>query len=382
MIRINPNLGASCKKDAEVKISWNAGYDCCNATLIKISPKGRTSTKLNFTAELDATNDFKTFIGKNTILNTCCDAGKPGCDICAPSGQCLTSPPESSTCTEKVYVLGNNFDPSKGNIVKLSFTVRSLYDQPGIDKIYHNATNATCTKVDNKTWNCNFNCIPCPTCPGSDFLMVALKGTEENNPTLWYIENSTATGFCPTDSNVKDVCCDLKAGYAGAWYGGVEALIPFVRYNPTSGYYTTIKLINRYEGNVKVYGQAFKGDEATGPMVPATRYLGTIPSKGGVLTLTGNDLATGLGVDLSEATAVKLLIRVPSQVGCMSGVVSVYTNIEIPEGATEYPLASVSSCFQNPGDPYVDGYVVYDAPQGTRTVPLKFKFWKNGAYAQ
>ena len=66
------------------------------------------------------------------------------------------------------------------------------------------------------------------------------------------------------------------------------------------------------------------------------------------------------------------MIMVPSQKGCQnaSGSVDFTGNFT----ATE--------CYNNANDPYVEGIVVSVTPQGQRSIPLEFKFFKNGSYVQ
>jgi hypothetical protein len=367
-VQLDPNLGASCDKDAVVKIKWNYPNDCCEADFIKITAKSVIASQpLNLTAELDSDNDFKTFIGGYTIKDACCTPETAGCS-CGVAGECFGKSERTPTVCGDLWVLGASFDPSQMNIAKISFDLVSLYEEKGIKEIRFSDNKTKCTTTDYKTWHCESDCIPCPLCStDTNGLYVEVKGDTELNPTLWTVANPKVTDICPIDPKVKDVCCNLLAGPAGAWYGGLEAIIPFVK-NDT-GYYTTIKLLNRYNKDAKVYFAVFS-EASNNPMLLAVKQIPgkeAIPAGGGLM-ITGADLANLFpSADWKFGQAVKLLIRVPSQAGCLSN--------NSNNGTT-------SICYNNPNDPFVEGYVVYDAPQGTRTVPLKFKSFKNGQYAE
>jgi len=358
-VQLNPNLGASCEKNAVVKIKWNYPNDCCEAEFITIKPKSIVGGQpLDLTAELDADNDFKTFIGGHTIRDACCTPGTAVCN-CGMGGKCFGKTTEQPTTCPDAWVLGASFNPAAMNIAKISFDLVSLYPEPGVKEIkFEDGTK--CTTSDNKVWHCESDCIPCPLCSEGSGLTLEITGDTELNPTLWSVENPSVTGICPTDPHVKDICCNLTPGPAGTWYGGVEAIIPFVR--NSNGYYTTIKLFNRYDKDAKVFAEVFS-KTSNNPMLLAVTQIGTIPAGKG-LVITGADLASIFpDADWEFGQAVKLLIRVPSGTGCINET-----------DGTE--------CYNNSNDPFVEGYVVYDTPQGTRTVPLKFKSFKNGQYAE
>jgi hypothetical protein len=383
-VQLAPNLGASCDKPAVVKIKWNYPNDCCEADFIKIKAKSVIASQpLNLTAELDTNNDFKTFIGNYTIRNACCTPEAAGCS-CGVAGDCFgSSSSETPAGCPDAWVLGASFDPATMNIAKISFDLVSLYEEKGIKEIRFTDNNTKCTTTDYKTWHCVSDCMPCPLCStDTNKLIVEVKGDTELNPTLWTVANPSVTGICPTDPRVKDICCNLKAGPAGAWYGGLEAIIPFVKNAP--GYYTTIKLVNRYNKDAKVYFAVFS-EASDNPMLLAVKQIPgkeSIPAGGGLM-ITGADLASLFPTaNWDFGQAVKLLIRVPSQTGCMSGTVSGTVDIDLTSPYSATFSGTISNCYKNPNDPFVEGYVVYDAPQGTRTVPLKFKSFKNGQYAE
>jgi len=372
MIQLDPNLGASCTEPARVKIKWTAAGDCCEATLLQIQARQAAHAGVsnwNFNVELDADRDFTTFLGNGTLLDLCCKrresnygCGYQLCTYQERSSQESYQERSSQEC--EAWVLGANFNPTKGNILKVSFGIQSLNPEPGVKEIRleipkNSGNYVKCTKQSDTYWTCTSDCIPCPTCQAAGF-EVELDNATSNYPTLWSIVNAKITDICPTDPKVKAVCCVIDEGYAGAWYGGLEAIVPFMRYDSSAGYTTTIKFINRYSKPVKVYAQPFKG--ATQPIILATKQIGEIPADGGVLMIKAADLASQFpDANFKDGTSVKFLLMVPSQSGC----ININDNL---------------GCYNNPGDPYVEGYVVYDTPQGSRTVPLKYKYWKQGGY--
>jgi hypothetical protein len=382
-VQLDPNLGASCDKDAVVKIKWNYESDCCEADFIKITAKSVIASQpLNLTAELDTDNDFKTFIGGYTIRDACCTPETAGCS-CGVVGKCFNSTSSANTggCPD-LWVLGASFNPATMNIAKISFDLVSLYEEKGIKEIRFSDNKTKCTTTDYKTWHCESDCIPCPLCKtDTNKLIVEVKGDTELNPTLWTVANPKVTDICPTNPKVKDVCCNLLAGPAGAWYGGLEAIIPFVKHD--TGYYTTIKLVNRYNKDAKVFFAVFS-EASNNPMLLAVKQIPgkeAIPAGGGLM-ITGADLANLFpSADWKFGQAVKLLIRVPSQAGCMSGTITGTVDIDLDNYSATFS-GTASNCYNNPNDPFVEGYVAYDTPQGTRTVPLKFKSFKNGQYAE
>jgi|GEM_PF-4676606 len=385
-VQLDPNLGASCNKEAVVKIKWNHASDCCEADFIRIIPKSVINSQpLNLTAELDTNNDFKTFLGNYTIRDACCTPGAASCS-CGVAGECFnrTSSPTPEGCPNP-WVLGDSFNPTTMNVAKISFDLVSLYEEQGIKEIRFTDNTTKCTTTDHKTWHCVSPCMPCPLCKtDTNRLVVEVKGDTELNPTLWEVANPSVTDICPTTPKVKDICCNLKAGPAGAWYGGLEAIIPFVKNAP--GYYTTIKLVNRYNKEAKVYFEVFSKASNNTMLLAVNQIPGkeSIPAGGGLM-ITGADLASLFPTaDWNFGQAVKLLIRVPSQAGCLN--VSGEGSFDGEYDSLGYAWGSLAftgtACNNNPNDPFVEGYVVYDAPQGTRTVPLKFKSFKNGQYAE
>lgn len=359
---IDPGLGATCDNTADVLVGYTAPNDTGSGVLIRImSLLGRVSPTLdfNFNAELDSANDFKSFIG-GTVLDTCCERGGANCNQCV-IGQCVSTPVGQVTgvtaCGPRQTIVGGGANLGMVNGT-LSFTVSSLVPQPGIRNIEISPYNRNCTADSTKqNWTCSvtgpiFSTRPC--------LKVYLDGQTENSPTIWSLTSLNLSNLSFT-GGIKNLCYTLPGtGSLGAWYGGLEAIIPFVKKSPDGSYNTYIKFINRYSKPAKVFAQPFKG--ATGAMILATTYIGEIPANGGVLQITADELASKFGLtaqEIDNGMAFKFLIRVPSQIGCLNN-----------EG-----------CHINPNDPYVEGIVVSTSPFGQRTIPLKFKYWKNGAYS-
>lgn len=372
-VQIDPNLGADCNTPAKVQIEWVSGNDCCTADLIYISPKGKKSLALNFTAELDTDRDFKTFLGGNDQLDLCCIGGG---DCNCASGKCVSkkdTQPSGPTCPD-LYVLGQPYNPSVDNVVKVAFDIVSENAEPGVDRIYAQGSNLTCTTTDKKTWHCSSDCIPCPDCGNSGFNMyLELNGTQENVPTVWSIANASIQEYCFPDQRVKAMCCSVNEGPAGAWFGGVEAIVPFVKKDATSDTY--IKLFNRYSKDAKVYAEVF--NKNSNKVIVALNQIATIPA-GGQITLSGSDFQTLCPTcDWSFGQPVKFLIRVPSQTGCMSASGTITFDYTQNKGTY-----TGTNCYNNANDPYIEGIVVSVMNGQQRSVPLLFKFFKQGSYNQ
>lgn len=357
-VQINSNLNADCNTPVKVQIEWVAENDCCTADLIFIYPKHKAQLALNLTAELDSDKDFKTFLGGLDTKDLCCEGG--GACNCY-GGNCFGNKPSVSstgpTCPNP-WVLGNPYRLDD-NVVRVSFDIISENKQPGVLKFRSvNSSNLTCTTTDNITWKCSSDCITCPECGNGTppfGMFVDLKGDVENVPTTWKIANAKIEEYCYPDARVKAMCCSILEGNVGSWYGGVEAIIPFVKKDSTSNTY--VKLFNRYTKPAKVYAEVF--NKNSNSIIVALNELGTIDPGTGK-QFSGSDFEKLCPTcDWSFGQAVKLLIRVPSQTGCIS-----------------------NGCFNNPYDPYIEGIVVSVMGNQQRSVPLLFKAFKQGQYNQ
>jgi len=376
-VQLDPNLSASCNTPQIVKIKWNYPGDCCEANFITIKAKSVINSQpLDLTAELDTDKDFQTFLGGYTIRDACCTPGTANCN-CGVTGQCFSSSGTTPTGCPAYWVLGSTFDPANMSVAKFSFDLVSLFEEKGIKEVRFTDGQTKCTTTDNKTWHCSSDCMPCPLCSSNtNKVEVEVKGDTELNPTLWTLANPSVTQICPIDPRVKDICCNLLAGSAGAWYGGLEAIVPFVKKSDSANTY--IKLFNRYNKDAKLYVQVF--NKSSDSMILAVNQIPgkeVIPA-GGVLQITGDDFMNICpNCDWNAGQAVKFLIRVPSQAGCMSISGSVLGTIS---SSTYTGTFTGTNCYNNAKDPYIEGIVISVYGSEQRSVPLKFKFFKQGSY--
>ena len=378
-INVAPNLDASCSNYPEIKVNFTAPNDKAeNKLLAKILPKcGVIPVGVglrNLTAELNTDDYFRTFkngasVEYNTEINTCegkgcgvstcagCEGGCPhkggGTGGGGAAGQCPLG-----------WIVGDQFVCD--NIVgQVSFTLDSISQENGITVSYgdENGVYQQCNaNGDNTEWICsatvklgNSSCVDIKT-----------DGTTPLTPTQWTIKNMTVTN---TNYNV---CYTTTEGDAGTWYGGLAAIVPFVKWSEgsTTTYKTYIKLFNRYDKEAKVYAAAFT-NASSAVMLVATTEVATI-EPGKSTTINVKDLANALGIDqdtMADGFAVKFMIMVPSGKGC--------------ENVVNGGMATYD-CYNNSYDPYVDGSVISVVCDSNgcsqRSIPLKFKFFENGAY--
>jgi len=227
--------------------------------------------------------------------------------------------------------------------------------------------------------NQNFTCYgSAGWVPGRHDVDVFVDGTTSNNPTIWTLQNLSLSSpglnpFCvPSDTQV------------GVWHGGLEAFVPFVKSDPANGYETYIVLYNRYDQEVPVYVTTFADSGASPVMIGLHQIPGkeTIPA-GGKLVITGADIGSflanvaGVNYDMAEGIPVKFLLRVPSQMGPSGVYAYAYKDdTHLPD-----PVIEIQNSV-NPTDPYIEGIVVSTYSNGQRSIPLKFKWFKNGEYNQ
>lgn len=307
----------------------NIGFPTVTFTYVtpQFTVTGPAANGLN--AELDTDTAFTTFIagsGPHVVTTTQIDY-----DTLSAAGFFVVN--DSQTTDHWNWIAWTT-----GVSGAIQFDLISVSAEPGIPAagITFNGNACTETTAD-RVWRCNSGTVA-PLIGDLD-LVLNIDGTTINNPTIWSIDNVT---FPAT------ICANIPRRDVGTWYGGLEAIVPFVKHDPTNGYYTTIKIMNRYNRDVAVYAEPFPNSQAR-LIVPLTQ-IGTIPANNGVLTITGADLATAFpGVDFAAGVPVKFNLRVP--------------------GAN-----------WTGEDPYVEGIVVSDRPGMTRSVPIKFRQWRHGEY--
>ncbi len=368
-VYVEPNLDASCDNNPQILINFTAPNESVdNKVFAEILPKCGNiavgSGLLNLGAELNTDVDFTQFLGGSKVVNTTeiytCGTGCGLSSCAACSGNCPTSGGGTTTTCDQ-YIVGTDLACSaiRGTV---SFTLTSLAPESGITSVKY--MNVDCTANSDKTaWTCSATNV---ALNNSSCLDIKVDGTTSLSPTSWTISNMSVTDV----SGATNVCYAPTNGDAGAWYGGLEAMVPFVKSG--DGYETYIKLFNRYDKDAKVFAATFK-DGGSGSMMIALKQIATIPA-GGEIQITGADIQQDFGLtadQIAYGIPVKFMIMVPSGKGCsgMAGTIDVDT-------------LTGNTCPINPNDPYVEGIVVSVTPQGQRSIPLEFKYFKNGSYVQ
>jgi hypothetical protein len=319
-------------------------------------------------AELDTDFDFTRFVLSSN----------PNIDPAEPEEIIVTPGP-----TGNFFTVADNSGSSwiafvTGTVpnVTFSFDVISAVAEPNVIVEISPASIDTdptqCTTSDNKTFHCTLSSVPVV---GNYQLELEIQGGSAD-PTSWSLSNFVTSNFCLNLSNRE----------LGVWSGGLEAFVPFVKGDRPNGYSTVIKLFNRYNKNAKLFVSTFAdvpGGTAAPIMVSTAQLvdplLKEIPA-GGFVAITDQDIQaflTFLGVPnastiIANGIPVKFNIRVPSQ----TGTESFTGTFAFPAGTTVG-----SEVRQNPKDPFVDGVVISNYPNGgQRSIALKFKSFKNGEY--
>jgi len=257
-----------------------------------------------------------------------------------------------------------------GPTCSLTFDLQSVNAEPGVSSITFNGNPCTETTQD-KVWRCSSGAFS-PT-PTTDLdLVLNVDGTTINNPTIWSVNNLTATGIRCYNSNPRTV---------GVWYGGVEALVPFVKSDPAVGAQTYVVFYNRRDVDVPVYAKALINDASQ--ILISTNPIATIPANSKI-QFTADQLKTLLpelaSYDMSKGIPIKFMFRIPSQ-----SITNTISGTAVPNtagtiGADNQINISGTLTNVNPYDPYIEGIVVSVYGSQHRSVPLKFKFFKQGSY--
>jgi len=338
---VHGGLNASCTFRPIIRIGFTTPHETSpiyNFAYItpQFASEGPESDILN--AELDSDADFSTFIlgsGDNVINGTMIDTGLTAEYLFRVTDQ-----------ANNMWIAFANVNP-QGNI---QFDLNSAVVEPDVTSI--NLDASACTTTDHRTWSCQVNNTPIL---GDHEIRLVVSGTTVNNPTVWTISNFSMQ---LVTAGLNPLCINIPPSGIGIWWGGLEAIVPFVKYDPAVGAQTYIVFYNRRDVDVPVYARALLQDP--NPIVISQNQIATIPAHGRIV-FTADQLQSLLpelaGYNMANGVPIKFMFRVPTQ------------SLKI-----DYPIIN------NPYDPYIDGIVVSIYGSEQRTVPLKFKFFKQGSY--
>lgn len=397
---INPGLGANCNLHPLVQMTFSSAGGESTAVPFNyayITPQftfvGPTATSFN--AELDTDNDFLTFIA-NSGPNVA-----PGFTDYIYDTSFFTIADTATGILSAPYWISAASVSPQGTV---SFKIRSAAVEPTITDMWLDWTtlgNDNCVADSSgKLWTCSDTGVDLV---GTHEFEVILGGTE-NNPTNWTI---TDFAVSVTTAGFNSLCFASPGPGIGSWYGGIEAIVPFVKSNDT--YKTFVKLYNRYVKEAKIYVSNMNQNKdsivtsilqlegvSQYPNSAGVNLNAAIPA-GGYVTITGLDLFTGgvlSATELDQGAPIKFLIRVPAQAGSFnagmadlqvvdgdaSGSGEVYDS---GFGAADYITGSAAGVGTlSVVDPYINGIVVQTYNSGTaqRSIPLVFKGFKQGQY--
>jgi len=362
---VSPGLNPSCTVFPDIKVAFTAPNESAGPmTLAKIYPAHPISidaTTMALTAELNADVDFKEFLGGPKVvdaltIDTCgtpCAGGT--CEACY---RCELEVPPPFPCER--WIAGSQIKACTPTF-NINFELASEVPEPGVKSV--KIVDEDCSEITtDEVWKCSASGIELvELC-----LEVKIDGITENNPTIWSIKNLSVSNINFCGIPVQNICLTQTEGNVGAWYGGVEAIVPFVKKSDVANTY--IKLFNRYNKDAKLFAEVF--NQSSGKIIVALKQIPEkeyIPARG-MIEITADDLMNLCpDCDWNFGQAVKFLVRVPSQTGCLNVF-------------GDYP--SFTACYNNPYDPYIEGIVVSIMNGEQRSVPLLFKYFKQGAYNQ
>lgn len=382
---VKAGLNAGCDLNPIIQMTFSSAGGESTATPITFAYitkqfKFTTPPPSSLNAELDTDVDFTLFVD-NTAGYVVAPDEIDVPDIFGIVN--LSYPSELPIPIQLSYWISLATAPT-GNV---TFDIASAVAEPDLLFTFDSTVDSCTQAATNKLWSCEAEV----SLSGNHSLDVILDGTSENSPTNWTISNLNVE---VTTAGYNQFCQANIDQPIGSWYGGIEAIVPFVKHNAT--YATFIKLYNRYKSSVagttgaKVY--VANMNQNTGEIVTSIQQLGQgqysnnalIPSNG-FITVTGMDLLNG-GIlsaqELTDGAPVKFLIRVPAQAGMNGGLT---TGEEWSLDATNvywYDGTSANVATASIVDPYITGIVVqtYDTGKAQRSIPLVFKSFKQGQY--
>jgi hypothetical protein len=354
---LRPGIGATCTNNRTVQIGFTTPRETTaqpvNFAVIVPQFSGTGPSTSTLTAELNTDDDFRSFLdgsGPNVI-------GPFDIDETA-----FFSIVDTSIAND-LWIAYASLSP----VGAIGFTVNSVVGEPGADLFFNG--NPCSANVADTSFDCSDTGV---LLVGDHSLELVVDGVTSNEPTNWSLAD---VQIAVTTTGLKDLCIVVPTQSVGVWYGGLEAFVPFVKGSTDGAYDTYIVLFNRYDSDAKVYVSTFKDSGATPIMVATGQLLGkeVIPTDGR-LVITAGDIQSflagqGISWNPADGVPVKFNIRVPSQTGTTS-----YT------GTVVFPDFSGTVTNVNPFDPFVEGIVVSAYPGGQRTIPLKFKTFKQGMY--
>jgi hypothetical protein len=357
---VRPNIGATCINNKTIQIGFTTPRETTaqpvNFAVIVPQFSGTAPSASTLTAELDTDADFRSFLeGSGPFV-------QDPWVIFNPNFFTINDVSLDSV----MWIAYASLSP-EGNV---SFTVNSVVGESAASIWFDDVL------CDPNVTAMSFDCgISNTLLVGSHDLYLEVDGTNSNEPTNWSLAD---VQIRVTTSGLKDLCIAVQTQSIGVWYGGLEAFVPFVKGSSDGSYDTYIVLYNRYGNDAKVYVSTFK-DTIDSPIMVATGQLAgkeLIPSDGRLVITAGDiqSFLSGQGISWNplDGVPVKFNIRVPSQVGTTTTTGSfVVGEVNSFTGTTNNV---------NPYDPYVEGIVVSAYPGGQRTIPLKFKTFKQGMY--
>jgi hypothetical protein len=382
---VSPGLAADCTTNPLIKMTFSSAGGESTAVPFNfayITPQfgftGPTGSALD--AELNTDVDFAQFVFPTSAPNVTSTTNITVNPFYTIADNAAAAP---------LYWISKAATSPSGTT---TFKLNSAAVEPSLDVFDLDGAAGACVRDTNgQLWTCTEAAAPLV---GAHFVTADLGG-QENNPTNWTISdfaiNVTTAGY-------SALCFAAPGPSVGSWYGGIEAIVPFVK--STDTYKTYIKLYNRYDSAAHTPAKVYVANmnQTTKSIITSIVQLGQgeyslnsgIPT-GGFITVTGKDLLDGgilTAQELSDGAPIKFLIRVPAQAGSTNGG---YTTLEgnfddsgvaaLGTGGTVLGSAS-GVATASAVDPYITGIVVqtYNGGTAQRPIPLVFKSFKQGQY--
>ncbi|MFA7404955.1 MAG: hypothetical protein WC007_13250 [Pelobacteraceae bacterium] len=391
---VKDNLNPSCTVPKDIQLHLVTNQETINpTTVLQIIPQFvATAGSTAMQQELSTNDDFKQFIdSSNTIYAQYNRSLGYGGSLYSLLDRHFTV-----SLANAYQGMFRSFVPQTAS-ASLDFTLTSLSSQAGVGMSYYNWVPAAvaCTKdaATNKVFTCSTGTGTTLqlTTPGvaaangaagtSNALNVSNgAATVEMVPTSW-----STTAFTFKINGVTDTCVSAL-GSVGNWYGGIEAIVPFVKVDGAAGYQTYIKLFNRYTKAAKLY--VANMNQISDSIVTSITQLPAPNDQIGIksfVTISGDDLINNSIITAAEGqsgTPIKFLIRVPAQAGSPAFTTLTDNAVPILGGGSLTAVGSAAGvATASVVDPYINGVVIQLVPGGSqRSISLMFKSFKQGQY--